>query len=314
MGILRKFSRVRHFRPVLTSSLRCSYVIYDSFRWYFRGVKYRDYDRKVTHLQPQGTSVTTLKYRIFHKPRQNYHVFSKINPVSVTSLTSALSHHPSSLFLLTSYIRHLPSSIIHDNMSPRLSQFIIAWTLEAKATVTSHDNQRVRHAVLVAALKNQLRKVTVNVTTHHDTLRFGELENQFIHYYASSFSLQIYYFSINIVCKKRKCYISDKNFLPSNIFHQTSDIIHQPSDLSHLTSSIIPLTSSLLHLPSYFFHQPSSLSHQTSSLSPLPSSLLLRHYSRDSIICSNPTELPYIYSLYRVMLPYDAMKQKSFIA
>ena len=31
-AILRKFSRVRHFRPVLTSSLRCSYVIYDSFR------------------------------------------------------------------------------------------------------------------------------------------------------------------------------------------------------------------------------------------------------------------------------------------
>ena len=24
--------KVRHFRPVLTSSLRCSYVIYDSFR------------------------------------------------------------------------------------------------------------------------------------------------------------------------------------------------------------------------------------------------------------------------------------------
>ena len=50
-------------------------------------------------------------------------------------------------------------------------------------------------------------------------------------------------------------------------------------------------------------------SHQPSSLFLHPSFLSLRHYSRDSSICSSPTELPYIYSLYRVMLPYDAMKQ-----
>ena len=54
--------KVRHFRPVLTSSLRCSDVIYDPFRWYFRGVKYRIYDRKVTYLRAIGTFRTTAKW------------------------------------------------------------------------------------------------------------------------------------------------------------------------------------------------------------------------------------------------------------
>ena len=63
------------------------------------------------------------------------------------------------------------------------------------------------------------------------------------------------------------------------------------------------------HLPSYIRHLTSSLLHQTSSIFLHPSFLSLLHYSRDSSICSSPTELPYIYSLYRVMLPYDAMKQ-----
>ena len=107
--ILRKFSRVRHFRPVLTLSLRCSYVIYDSFRWYFKGVKYRDYDRKVTHLQPQGTSVTTRKYRIFHKPWQNYHVFFE-NQSCLRNLTY-ISPQPSSFFPLPSNILHQTSSL-----------------------------------------------------------------------------------------------------------------------------------------------------------------------------------------------------------
>ena len=54
--------KVRHFRPVLTSSLRCSDVIYDPFRWYFRGVKYRIYDRKVTCLRVIGTFRTIQKW------------------------------------------------------------------------------------------------------------------------------------------------------------------------------------------------------------------------------------------------------------
>ena len=59
---------------------------------------------------------------------------------------------------------------------------VIARAIEAKATVTSHDNQRVCHTVLVAALENQLREVAVNITTHNDTLCLGELEHQFLDY------------------------------------------------------------------------------------------------------------------------------------
>ena len=51
---------------------------------------------------------------------------------------------------------------------------VIARPLESKAAVTCHDNQRFRHAVLHATLKDQLRKVSVNVTAHYDALRLGE--------------------------------------------------------------------------------------------------------------------------------------------
>ena len=53
-----------HLRPVPTSSSRCYDVIYDPFRWYFRGVKYHRNIRKAPSEQVEGTSGTTLKWRI----------------------------------------------------------------------------------------------------------------------------------------------------------------------------------------------------------------------------------------------------------
>ena len=49
----------RHLQVVPTSPSGCSAVIYEVFRWWFRGVKYHRNDRKVTYLRVEGTSRTT---------------------------------------------------------------------------------------------------------------------------------------------------------------------------------------------------------------------------------------------------------------
>ena len=52
------------FTVVPKSSCGSSNGIYDPFRWYFRGVKYHRNIRKAPSEQVEGTSGTTLKWRI----------------------------------------------------------------------------------------------------------------------------------------------------------------------------------------------------------------------------------------------------------
>lgn len=49
--------------------------------------------------------------------------------------------------------------------------------LEPEAAVASHDNHRVRHTILHAALIHKLRELAMNVTTHHDALRLREIKH-----------------------------------------------------------------------------------------------------------------------------------------
>ena len=53
---------------------------------------------------------------------------------------------------------------------------IIALPLKPKATVTSHDNRRVRHSILDAALKDKLIKLAVNIATDDNAFRLWKIE------------------------------------------------------------------------------------------------------------------------------------------
>ena len=51
---------------------------------------------------------------------------------------------------------------------------VIARSFESEATVTSHDDKRIRHAILHTALKDKLGEFGMNITAHHDAFGIWE--------------------------------------------------------------------------------------------------------------------------------------------
>ena len=54
---------------------------------------------------------------------------------------------------------------------------IIARLLKPKATITSHDNHRVRHSILNAAFEDKLIELAVNIATDDDAFSISKVEN-----------------------------------------------------------------------------------------------------------------------------------------
>ena len=54
---------------------------------------------------------------------------------------------------------------------------IVAWLLKPKATVSSHNNHRVRHSILDAALKDKLVELAVNIAADDNAFSLWKIEN-----------------------------------------------------------------------------------------------------------------------------------------
>ena len=81
----------------------------------------------------------------------------------------------SRIIVITPY-EHQPIVGFRQLFTTTLIDILIeAWSLKAKATIPSNDDKRVCHFILHTALEDKFGEITMNITTHHDTLCMREL-------------------------------------------------------------------------------------------------------------------------------------------
>lgn len=94
--------------------------------------------------------------------------------------------HPSTVFdgVIIKVSRVIMVSSDKHNPNVRLRQaftvtiihiLVVVWLFLPEATVTCHDDDRVRHLVLNAAPVYELVELAMNISTHHNTLGIREI-------------------------------------------------------------------------------------------------------------------------------------------
>jgi hypothetical protein len=56
-----------------------------------------------------------------------------------------------------------------------IDSFIVAWPFKPEATVASHDDQRIGHAILNTAFVYKRRYISMNIATHHNAFCTGKI-------------------------------------------------------------------------------------------------------------------------------------------
>ena len=55
-----------------------------------------------------------------------------------------------------------------------IDSFIVAWPFKPEATVASHDDQRIGHAILNTAFVYKRRYISMYIATHHNAFGMGK--------------------------------------------------------------------------------------------------------------------------------------------